>query len=416
VGSKKYVWNKGKLTRIYDDVDENEGVSSEDIRFTYNAYGQRISKTYSYDPGEDYYGDFMTASTTTYTYDGMGRLIREYCTESYYESDGKTRELIYLYDEMGIVGVLHSLNGAALTTYYYRRNPQGDVTAIYTTTGTRVGEYAYDAFGNCTILYGSTNDLVKNNPILYRSYYYDKETNLYYLNARYYNPQWRRFISPDSTAFLDPESVNGLNLYCYCYNDTISYCDPTGHSVSLTTILIGEGIGFDVGFGLSIISDLIFENEVNLRKAIVSGVFGAVSGALANMGIPFAALVISNALLSAANSVVDDVFFYKNKNVANIVGNALISASMSIIFTLAIGNSNSKITNLYDNAKYAKNMIAKGGLHPRVRIKYNNSIIMYNKELKKVVSNSIKEALCVSPIEKFFSGLYEAYYKSFFMR
>ena len=250
VGNKKYVWNKGKLTRIYDDVDENESVSSEDIRFTYNACGQRISKSYSYDPGEDYSGDYMTASTTTYTYDGRGRLIREYCTESYYESDDKTRELIYLYDEMGIVGVLYSLNGAALTTYYYRRNPQGDVTAIYTTTGTRIGEYAYDAFGNCTILYGSSNDLVKNNPILYRGYYYDKETNLYYLNARYYNPQWRRFISPDSTSYLDPESVNGLNLYCYCYNDPVNYVDPSGNAgISLTVVglIIGAVIGATIG-------------------------------------------------------------------------------------------------------------------------------------------------------------------------
>ncbi len=247
VGNKKYVWNKGKLTRIYDDVDENDSASSEDIRFTYNAYGQRISKTYSYDPGEDYSGDFMTASTTTYTYDGRGRLIREYCTESYYESDSKTRELIYLYDESGVMGVLHSLNGAALTTYYYRRNPQGDVTAIYTTTGTRIGEYAYDAFGNYTILYGSSNDLVKNNPILYRGYYYDREAGLYYLNARYYNPQWRRFVSPDDTAYLDPESVNGLNLYAYCGNDPVNYADPSGNFAISTSIAVGFWIGLTIG-------------------------------------------------------------------------------------------------------------------------------------------------------------------------
>ena len=44
---------------------------------------------------------------------------------------------------------------------------------------------------------------------------------LYYLNARYYNPAWRRFISPDDTAYLDPETPNGLNLYCYCNNDPV---------------------------------------------------------------------------------------------------------------------------------------------------------------------------------------------------
>ena len=54
------------------------------------------------------------------------------------------------------------------------------------------------------------------NPIRHSGYYYDRETGLYYLKARYYNPEWRRFISPDSTAYLDPESANGLNLYAYC--------------------------------------------------------------------------------------------------------------------------------------------------------------------------------------------------------
>ena len=57
------------------------------------------------------------------------------------------------------------------------------------------------------------------NPFRYRGYYYDEDTGLYYLNARYYSPVWRRFISPDDTAYLDPESVNGLNLYAYCNKD-----------------------------------------------------------------------------------------------------------------------------------------------------------------------------------------------------
>ena len=39
---------------------------------------------------------------------------------------------------------------------------------------------------------------------------------------RYYNPQWRRFISPDDTAYLDPNAINGLNLYCYCSNNPIT--------------------------------------------------------------------------------------------------------------------------------------------------------------------------------------------------
>ena len=86
------------------------------------------------------------------------------------------------------------------------------MVAILDTAGNKVVEYAYDAYGNCKVLDSTTNYTLGNyNPIRYRGYYYDRETKLYYLNSRYYNPEWRRFISPDDTIYLDPESVNDLN-------------------------------------------------------------------------------------------------------------------------------------------------------------------------------------------------------------
>ena len=71
---------------------------------------------------------------------------------------------------------------------------------------------------------------------------------MYYCNARYYSPKWRRFISPDDTAYLDPESVNGLNLYCYCNNDPVNYYDPSGN---------GWETVFDIGFAIGSLADLI---------------------------------------------------------------------------------------------------------------------------------------------------------------
>ncbi|KAF5966171.1 SpvB-domain-containing protein [Fusarium bulbicola] len=51
----------------------------------------------------------------------------------------------------------------------------------------------------------------------------DKETGLYYCNARYYAPWLGRWMSPDPVGTRD-----GLNLYCYCSNDPVNYIDPTG--------------------------------------------------------------------------------------------------------------------------------------------------------------------------------------------
>ena len=96
-----------------------------------------------------------------------------------------------------------------------------DVVDILDNSGNIVVKYAYDAYDNCRIVSGASHEVASLNPFRYRGYYYDRETNLYYLNARYYNPEWRRFISPDSPSALDPKRVNGLNLYCYANNDPI---------------------------------------------------------------------------------------------------------------------------------------------------------------------------------------------------
>ena len=65
---------------------------------------------------------------------------------------------------------------------------------------------------------------------------YDVETNLFLVSSRYYSPELCRWISPDDIEYLDSESVNGLNLYCHCYNDPINYYDPSGHFVITATI------------------------------------------------------------------------------------------------------------------------------------------------------------------------------------
>ena len=51
----------------------------------------------------------------------------------------------------------------------------------------------------------------------------------YWVSSRYYSPEICRWISPDLIEYLDPQSINGLNLYAYCNNDPINNYDPTGH-------------------------------------------------------------------------------------------------------------------------------------------------------------------------------------------
>jgi RHS repeat-associated protein len=56
---------------------------------------------------------------------------------------------------------------------------------------------------------------------------FDSETGLLYLNARYMDPSWGRFISPDDWDPTLPDV--GINRYAYAQNDPINKSDPNGH-------------------------------------------------------------------------------------------------------------------------------------------------------------------------------------------
>ena len=51
---------------------------------------------------------------------------------------------------------------------------------------------------------------------------------MYYLQSRYYNPTWGRFISADSLVVIGRE-VLGCNLFAYCLNNPVNYVDDTGN-------------------------------------------------------------------------------------------------------------------------------------------------------------------------------------------
>nr|WP_243182915.1 RHS repeat-associated core domain-containing protein [Anaerosolibacter carboniphilus] len=110
---------------------------------------------------------------------------------------------------------------------YYLYNAHGDVTALTDQTGKVLGTYQYDAFGNI-----KEKTYSKPNPYTYAGYRYDEEMDLYYLNARYYDPKIARFLTEDTYRgrLSDPLS---LNLYTYCHNEPIMYIDPSGHKETI---------------------------------------------------------------------------------------------------------------------------------------------------------------------------------------
>jgi RHS repeat-associated protein len=120
------------------------------------------------------------------------------------------------------------------TYYYYLYNGHGDVIQVIDENGNAVNSYSYDEWGNIL----SSQEQI-SNPMKYAGEYYDEETGLYYLRARYYDPSIGRFISKDS---VEGEINNPLtiNLYTYCANNPINSWDPSGNSIINDIIVFGK--------------------------------------------------------------------------------------------------------------------------------------------------------------------------------
>ena len=188
--------------------------------------------------------------------------------------------------------------------------------AIYNTEGDLQCKYNYDAWGNHRIgnarnelIYDSATGVIATgyenhisilNPIRYRGYYYDTETGLYYLQSRYYDATLCRFLNRDNVNYLEPESINGLNLHCYCHNNPIMYVDPNGHMPKWAAwlisgvaivggiVLCAAGVGGILGGVLigagagSLINGYV--TEANGGDFTAGYIGGAISGALCGVG------------------------------------------------------------------------------------------------------------------------------------
>ena len=190
-----FEWENGRILK-------NITTSDKAIQMNYDSNGMRTQKS-------------VDGVKTNYYYDSSNNLFA--LTQG-------NDTLFFYYDNSGEVMSV-SCNG---TMYYYIKDLQGDITEIVDKDGKAVAEYAYDAWGNMLTENNGTLAVGKLNPFRYRSYVYDEETGLYYLQSRYYDPLTGRFVNAD--VYCDTYTGNPLstNMFVYCENDAINYVDNDG--------------------------------------------------------------------------------------------------------------------------------------------------------------------------------------------
>ena len=94
--------------------------------------------------------------------------------------------------------------------------------------GAQVVAYTYDAWGvGLTITGAKATTIGIQNPLRYRGYVYDVETDLYYLESRYYDPEAGRFLNADGLVTTGQGFISN-NMFTYCGNNPIGNIDPSG--------------------------------------------------------------------------------------------------------------------------------------------------------------------------------------------
>ena len=273
-------------------------------------------------------------------------------TAEMWTQNGVEYLLYYLYDETGSpLGMQYRTSNYASGTfdfYFFEKNLQGDVVGIYNSNGVKICTYKYDAWGSCSVSMtsgiSSLDRYVANiyNPFRYRGYYYDVQTGYYYLQSRYYNPNWGRFLNADSQI-----NTNGLvsyNMFAYCNNNPVMLVDPDGHlPFFVITAAIGAvagaiiggciaasrgenvwaGIGIGaaagglVGLGAGAAAGALLAGSVTASTAAVATGAGTLATTVATGGVGAGAAYVANNVSQAASNFTSDISLIFNSVPSN---------------------------------------------------------------------------------------------------
>lgn len=175
--------------------------------------------------------------TTYYDYDAAGQLVRRRKTGGVIDrwflwdqgqilaelnNTALGRIAEYVYDQ-GIdqpVALITGPTGASVV-HWYQQSGHGNVDGLIGATGALEQTLRYDEWGNLEAFSSSIADSTR---LRWKGLYFDGgPAALYYVRARWYDPQARRFVSEDPIGL-----AGGINAYTFGGDDAVDMSDPSG--------------------------------------------------------------------------------------------------------------------------------------------------------------------------------------------
>ena len=229
-----------RFLMAYDDsgnmIEQRDYQKNLAKQMQYDSYN-RITRVTNPDNNDELIGQ--------YWYDDQGFRVRKVANR---EIQGEPRQVEVLYPSMYFGLEKHRtpqgetvddtsyainniyLNGVRIAAVipsggarYYLTDQVDSVKVVVDDDGNAVTRMEYLPYGETWFQEGDENNAAK-----YNSQELDKETGYYFYNARHYDPEISRFVTPDTV--IDGEwDTQGWNQFSYVGNSPILYKDPTGH-------------------------------------------------------------------------------------------------------------------------------------------------------------------------------------------
>jgi len=337
IGTKTLSWEGRRL----------KAIPSDNILYTYNEQGIRTTKN-------------VNGDITTYYLKGSNIIA---------EKKNQVTTLFNYNEQDGLIGFENNNN-----QYFYVRVLLGKITEVIDSTGLEMVTYKYDAWGNWINKISAPNrtslgnTLVELNPFIYKGYYYDSETDWYYLKSRYYCPVLSRFINIDSIDYLKPGNIDGVNLFSYCGNNPIMNQDESGSKwwkkaliaiaiIAVTAVIASAGgAAALVGVGVSLLGA---SAGTASAVAVMIGSY-VVAGGIAALGLNEAIDVTSG------KNLIRDELMNGNQTAYDITKYTLLATGALIITAGAIAPHILK--NSYNQPNFGGNNLKLYGQDPKAII------------------------------------------------
>jgi len=190
--------------------------------------------------------------------------------DMYRQTSPVSRTLYYVRDPGG--RLLAVTEGT--TVYYYGLDGHGSVANLTDASGAVVNTYRYDPYGSSL---GVTETATLPNPWRYAGGYYEAESGLYLLGARYYAPQLGRFLQQD------PLGSGNDSQYAYAGSDPCNNSDPSGmrtyyHHVSQSEL---KGVISNLDQQIGVDTTITNVGTGAAGAGGIAGILGSIAGGIA---------------------------------------------------------------------------------------------------------------------------------------